>query len=79
MELWNNITRYLASEGRWYTLDNCYQATAGAGYIDCIAAFDCYHPSTIRDYRGEASAYSIVNGVGYFATNTSETTANFCG
>jgi hypothetical protein len=79
MELWNNIMQYKPSDSAWYTMDNCYQAYSGPGLIECTALYNCYHPGLIKDYRGEASAYSIRNGVGYFATHRSATTSDFCG
>jgi hypothetical protein len=79
MELWNNLMQYKPSDGNWYTMDNCYQASAGSGTIECTAAYNCNHPALIKDYRGNASAYSIRNSIGYFASHQSATTADFCG
>ena len=79
MELWGDVTRYNAADGRWYTLNNCHKSGLPLNlYQSCSASFDCYHPTTRRKYRNSASGYSVVKGVGYFGTHNSATVEQIC-
>jgi hypothetical protein len=78
MELWTDITRYSASDGRWYSLNECYTSRAGSGTISCTTSFNCYHPNTLRSYRGSAQGYAVVKGVGYLGVDYSNIASDYC-
>jgi len=77
MELWGNLLRWNETDGRWYTLNNCYKSKSGSGTQSCTSVYDCYHPSTLRLYMGEAQGY-VVNGVGYFGVDDSNAIGAYC-
>jgi len=77
--MWGDLLRWNASDGRWYTLDNCYRGPfPGATMQECVANYDCYHPTALRRYRGATSGYAVVRGIGYFGTDYSPTEEDYC-
>lgn len=79
LELWGDITRWNATDQRWYTLNECYtQRHSSPWYQSCRVAFDCYHPNTLRKYRNVAQGFVIINGIGYLGTDYSNTKTDYC-
>jgi hypothetical protein len=79
MEMWGDLLRWNATDARWYSLDNCYRGPyPGATTLACDTYYNCYHPFTTRTYKGSAGAYSVVKGIGYFATDYSDTITTTC-
>jgi hypothetical protein len=78
MELWGNIMRWSSSDGRWYTLNDCYTQRHSDGWQSCTASFDCYHPNTELEYRGEGDGYVVIGGTGYFGTHDSASEWAYC-
>lgn len=78
MELWTDILRWSPTDQRWYSLNECFTSRAGSGTISCTTSFNCNHPNTLRDYRGSAQGYAVLNGVGYFGTDYSNIVADYC-
>jgi hypothetical protein len=78
MELWTDILRWSPTDQRWYSLNECFTSRAGSGTISCTTSFNCNHPNTLRDYRGSAQGYAVLNGVGYFGTDYSHIVADYC-
>jgi hypothetical protein len=78
MELWTDILRWNGADGRWYSLNECYTSKVGSGTISCTTSFNCYHPNTLRSYMGSASGYAVIKGVGYFGTDRSGISSDYC-
>jgi hypothetical protein len=79
LELWGDITRWNATDQRWYTLNECYtQRHSSPWYQTCRTSYDCYHPYTLRKYRNVAQGFVIINGTGYLGVDYSNTKTDYC-
>jgi hypothetical protein len=66
-------TVQLFSAGSWTGVASCTDSIDSPGEIECNANYGCPVYLPVRYWRNQAIGYSVVNGIGYLGTNTSDT------
>lgn len=71
-EILNSIQLYDGTNNVWNSYASCDKSIGAAGEVSCTAIYGCTKSTVVtKTWRGQATGYAVIKGVGYLGVNTS--------